>query len=112
MIYDCFLFFNEIQLLRLRLAELSPVVERFVLVEATRSFTGHPKPLHFENNRHLFEEHLEKICHIVVDDLPAKYESAWDMEAHQRNAILRGLTEANPDDIIAISDVDEIPRRA
>ncbi len=51
MIYDCFLFFNEFKILRLRLQELKDVVDQFVLVESTRTFSNKPKPLFFEQNK-------------------------------------------------------------
>ena len=51
MIYDCFPFFNELELLEMRLHELSGVVDKFVLVEATRTFTNKPKPLYFQENQ-------------------------------------------------------------
>jgi beta-1,4-mannosyl-glycoprotein beta-1,4-N-acetylglucosaminyltransferase len=110
MIYDCFLFMNEFKVLELRLEELSDVVDKFVLVEATRTFSGNPKPLYFQENQERFSKYLHKIRHVVVDDMPPNPQSAWDVEEHQRNAILRGLQDAQPDDIIIISDVDEIPR--
>ncbi|SRR5216684_493142 len=110
MIYDCFLFFDELDVLQLRLEELNSVVDRFVLVDGTRTFSGNPKPLHFENNKGLFQKYLSKIRHIVVDDAPRNFQSAWDLETHQRNAMLQGLTDAAPDDTVVISDVDEIPR--
>ncbi len=110
MIYDCFLFFNEFKVLELRLEELNAVVDQFVLVESTWTFSGQPKPLYFRENQHLFGKYLSKIRHIVVEDMPAEYQSAWDVEAYQRDAILRGLTDARPDDRIIVSDVDEIPR--
>jgi beta-1,4-mannosyl-glycoprotein beta-1,4-N-acetylglucosaminyltransferase len=110
MIYDCFLFMNEFKVLELRLEELSDVVDKFVLVEATRTFSGNSKPLYFQENQERFSKYLPKIRHIVVDDMPANPQSAWDVEEHQRNAILRGLQDAQADDIIIISDVDEIPR--
>ena len=50
MIYDCFTAFNELELLEIRLHELSPVVDRFVLVEATRTHSNLPKPLYFRDN--------------------------------------------------------------
>ena len=110
MIYDCFLFFNELKILELRLEELDAVVDRFVLVEGSRTFSGSPKPLYFHENRQLFQRYLHKINHVVVNDLPSNTESAWDLEAFQRNAILRGIEGAAPEDVIVISDVDEIPR--
>lgn len=110
MIYDCFLFFNELKILELRLAELDTVVDRFVLVEGTKTFSGKPKPLYFHESRHLFLRYLHKITHVVVDDMPSDMESAWGAEAFQRNAMLRGLESAGPNDVVIISDVDEIPR--
>ncbi|MFM9939514.1 MAG: hypothetical protein ACKVP7_08470 [Hyphomicrobiaceae bacterium] len=107
-IWDGFTFFNELDILELRLKELSAVVDRFVIVEATRTFAYEPKPLHFADNKARFAEFLPKIMHVVVDDLPADGD-AWDREAFQRNAVARGFTAAAPDDVVMISDVDEIP---
>jgi beta-1,4-mannosyl-glycoprotein beta-1,4-N-acetylglucosaminyltransferase len=107
-IYDCFTFFNELDILELRLQELDSVVDFFVLAEATRTFSYDPKPLYFAENKERFKRFLPKIIHVVIDDLP-KEGDAWDREAFQRNATARGLTGAKPDDVIMISDVDEIP---
>ena len=109
MIYDTFLFFNELDLLEIRLNVLSSVVDKFVLVEATRTFTGREKPLYFQENRKRFSAFSDRIIHVVVDDFPS-FESAWINESHQRNAILRGLIDAKPDDRILLNDLDEIPR--
>ncbi len=107
-IWDCFTFFNELDILELRLSELDATVDRFVLAEATRTFSNEPKPLIFRDNRERFARFLHKIEHVVVDDLPAEGD-AWDREAFQRNAVARGLGRAAPDDVIMLSDVDEIP---
>ena len=108
MIYDAFPFFNELDLLELRLKTLESVVDRFILVEATRTHTGHPKPLFFQENKSRFSAFLNRIEHIVVDDYPP-FETAWTYENHQRNCIVRGLSNAKPDDWILVSDLDEIP---
>jgi beta-1,4-mannosyl-glycoprotein beta-1,4-N-acetylglucosaminyltransferase len=110
MIYDCFTFFNELDLLELRLEELGEVVDRFVLVESTKTFSNKPKELYFEKNRARFAKYLDKIVHIIVEDNPEHPKDAWEYEFFQRNAIARGLTGCDPDDIIIISDIDEIPR--
>lgn len=107
-IYDCFTFFNELDILELRLEELDGCVDHFVIAEATRTFSNGPKPLHFADNKSRFARFLPKIIHVVIDDLPDEGD-AWDREAFQRNALSRGLENAAPDDIIMISDVDEIP---
>lgn len=116
-IYDAFPFFNELELLSIRLEELDSVVDYFVIVEATKTFSGDPKPLYFNENRHLFKPYLHKIIHIIVDDYPLIDEKLpltaqpWIREEHQRNAILRGLVSATKSDMIMITDVDEIPRK-
>lgn len=113
MLYDCFAFFNELELLELRLNELDGVVDRFVLVEATKNFQGADKPLYFMQNRHLFDKFASRIIHIVVDDMPTgPGVTAWDRDRFQKNAIARGLTGCSPDDIIMVSDLDEIPSPA
>lgn len=109
-VYDCFPFFNELDILEIRLAELDPLVDYFVIVEATRTFTGRPKPLYYADNQRRYEPYAHKILHVVVDDLPLDAPSHWIREAHQRDAIMRGLAEARPDDRILISDCDEIPK--
>ena len=54
MIYDCFMFYENLELLELRLMTLDRVVDRFVIVEMGRTHMNAPKPLHFDTNRHLF----------------------------------------------------------
>lgn len=112
LVYDGFCFFNELDLLELRLEELSDVVDVFVLVEATKTFSGRPKPLLFSANRARFEKFLPRIRHVVVDDLPGPPATHWNREAQQRDAILRGLWDARPDDVVIVADLDEIPRPA
>ena len=115
MIYDCFPFFNELDLLEIRLNTLAPVVDRFVLVEANKTHTGKPKEFIFEKNKSRFAPFLHKIIHIKVEDFPEldptdvdRFGNNWLLENFQRDAILRGLTHCSPDDIIIISDADEI----
>lgn len=106
-IYDCFIFFNELELLELRLETLNDTVDYFVLVEIGMTFTGKPKELYFENNKHRFEKYLHKIIHIKRDKL--KFRNAWQTEFDQRNLINEGVKSAHAGDYIIISDVDEIP---
>ena len=109
-VYDCFQFYNEFDVLEIRLAELDPLVDHFVLVEATHTHTGKPKPLHFTENRKRYERYAHKIIHVVIDDLPLDDPSHFARDIHQREAILRGLGGAQPDDRILFSDCDEIPK--
>lgn len=117
MIYDCFPFFNELDLLEIRLNELDAVVDKFVLIEATRTFQKQPKPLYYQDNRQRFAAFNDKIIHIVVDEYPgffAKFRTptAWDYDNHQKNQVVRGLIDCQPEDTIIISDLDEIPAAA
>lgn len=117
-IVDCFIFYNELDLLNYRLNILDSVVDHFVLVEATHTFTGKEKPLIYNENKQLFEKFAHKITHIIVDDMPYKYphidfdkKEQWSNEYHQRNCINRGIEQLDlcDEDLIMITDVDEIP---
>ncbi len=57
-------------MLKFRLTEHNDFVDTFILVEATKTFSGKPKPLYFQDNKEMFSEFLHKIVHIVVDDMP------------------------------------------
>ena len=65
-VYDCVLFFNEPELLEIRLNELYDSVDKFVIVETIENFQGKLKPLYFEENRHLFKKFEDKIIHIAL----------------------------------------------
>jgi len=108
-VYDCFIINNELLLLELRLKELYDVVDYFVVVESTHSFQGNVKPLHIKENWNSFEQWEDKIIHIVVEDMPNNG-NPWHNEHHQRNSILRGLSDADDNDLIIISDCDELIR--
>ena len=124
-IFDCFTFFNERELLQIRLEELYDIVDHFVLVECTIKHSGEPKPLYYSDNKRKFEKWSKKIIHIIVDDAPLPGFSLttfknldarwgfgrWKTERYQRNQIHRGLINSSKDDIIIISDIDEIPNR-
>lgn len=107
MIYDCFQFFNELDILKIRLHVLSPVVDRFVISEATETFSGLKKPLYYEENKAMFAEFEDKIIHVVVDDTPQG--GTHERDTFQKNAVTRGLAGCTDDDIVIFSDLDEIP---
>jgi beta-1,4-mannosyl-glycoprotein beta-1,4-N-acetylglucosaminyltransferase len=108
-VYDCFPFFNELDVLEIRLEELWNVVDHFVLVESNVTFSGNPKTYCFEENQERFSKYLDKIRYIKVDDVP-ETEDPWVREKFQRIAAGRGLIDAGQEDLIIISDCDEIPR--
>ena len=114
MLYDCFTFFNELDLLEIRFHEMSAIVDKFVVVEAAKTFSGQPKPLYFWENRERFAGFLDKVIHVPVtipDALMNEFSGksdAWAREYYQRDQILKGLQFAQPDDLVMVSDVDEI----
>jgi len=69
-IYDCFTFYNELDLLDLRLAELYNHVDHFVIVEATTTFQNNTNPLFLKDNWSRYSQYHDKIVHVVVDDMP------------------------------------------
>ena len=110
MVYDCFQFFNELDILLLRMKVMNDVVDKFVISESTVTFSGMPKPLYFQENREMFDEFKDKIIHQVVDDSPmGEGTDAFMRDSHQKCAVARGLKDAKPEDVIIFSDVDEIP---
>lgn len=123
-IYDCFTFFNELNVLELRLKILDPFVDYFVLIEATKTHAGNKKPLYFKENKDRFKRWEKKIIHVIVDDMPDPCKiyfkkfwrlsaalglGRWKPERYQRNQIYRGLKYCKDEDIIIVSDLDEIP---
>jgi len=116
---DCFIFYNEIDLLTYRLNILNEIIDYFIIVESTHTFVGKEKKLYFNENKHLYDDFKEKIIHIIVKDMPYIYPNInisdndqWKNENFQRNCIIHGLNsiaQINNDDIIIIGDADEIP---
>ena len=115
MIYDCFLYNGEADILELRLHELADVVDVFVLVEASETFTGEFKPPMWQTQRleSRFDPFIDRITWLSPAISDPKL-TAWQRESYHRNTIGDALREidAQPDDIILVSDVDEIPRAA
>ena len=109
MIYDCIPFFNELDILKLRMQILSPYVDKFVLEESTVTFSGEPKEMIFAKNRDMFREFEDKILYVAVDNSPMSGVTTHERDKFQKNQLIRAMTEAKPDDIVIFSDVDEIP---
>lgn len=109
-VFDCFPFFNELDILEIRLNELYDVVDRFVIVEARVTHGGQPKPLHWQEHfmEQRFYKFLHKITYLVVEEFPEG--DSWARERYQRDYIMKGLEGCKDNDIIIISDVDEIPK--
>ena len=111
---DCFMYFDEDLVLDIRLNTLGEKVNKFIIVEATKDHAGKDKKLNFKIGD--FSKFKEKIHYIVVDDLPINVQSpkkGWhenhSRDQFQRNAIERGFMNLDDNDLIMISDIDEIP---
>jgi beta-1,4-mannosyl-glycoprotein beta-1,4-N-acetylglucosaminyltransferase len=124
-IYDCFMYFDEEVVLDVRLNTLNEFVDYFVIVESIYTHKGDPRELKFNHKK--FEKFKDKIIYIVDEETypqtdeintedsedeksrKAIFNAAY-RENGQRNLITRGLKKANDEDIIMVSDVDEIPK--
>ena len=137
-IYDAFNFFNELELLEIRLNILNDSVDYFVIVESTLTHSGLEKELYFKNNRHLFKEFDHKIIHVVIDHPLKSFEDARERlktdssfdrtiiqealssdsvpkttpaflrDFYEKEYVKKALVNLSDDDFCFISDLDEI----
>ena len=137
-IYDCFNFFNELDILEIRLNELYEYVDYFIIVESNVTHSGHEKPFYFELNKHRYSKFLDKIISYKVFDTPSdfvnlpntndveinkiydfirtqknrfniKTQPDYGRDFFQKESVRRALINCSDDDVILISDADEIP---
>ena len=123
-IFDCFMYFDEDVVLDVRLNFLDKFVDKFVIIESEYNHKGEKRIPLFNINK--FEKFKDKIKYILTSTIPQGIEeikkedkqseiyrksifNAWKRENLQRNQIQKGLIEANKEDWIIISDLDEIP---
>ncbi len=124
-IFDCFMYFDEEIVLDTRLNYLDPYVDYFVIIESCYTHRGDKRELQFDIKK--YEKFKDKIIYKVYDKIPNKIEKVLEnddentksskyimnalyRENGQRNFISEGINEANDEDIILVSDVDEIPK--
>ena len=124
-VYDCFMYVDEDVVLDLRLNYLSKYIDRFIIVESLFTHSGQKRKLNFDINK--YEKFKEKITYLILDHEPADIQKVNDKDDqntknskyilngmrrdfYQRNFIMNGLKESNDNDIILISDLDEIPK--
>ena len=123
-IFDCFMYFDEDVVLDVRLNFLDKFVDKFIIIESEYNHKGEKRVPLFDINK--FIKFKNKIEYILTDEIPKKIETinkddskdeiyrksiynAWKRENLQRNQITKGIINANKDDWIIISDLDEIP---
>jgi beta-1,4-mannosyl-glycoprotein beta-1,4-N-acetylglucosaminyltransferase len=108
-VFDVFPFNGEFEVLRLKLETMAPWVDRFVIVEAGATFTGLAKPLSYPERAHELKDYAEKITYLPIEQFPSHLVFAWLREFFQRDSAIRALSGlCAPDDIVIISDADEI----
>lgn len=111
-IYDCFTFFNENDLLALRLEELNNVTTAHILVHAGQTFRGTSKPDYLDYER--FQPWIDagKLRVYWIPKFP-RFMDTWGREEYQRNEIELALenSRVSGEDFVILSDIDEIPRR-
>jgi len=108
-VFDCFSFFNELDLLEIRLNELYNQVDYFIISEMEQTHSGKPKPLYLSENLELFAKWSDKIIIVIPPNIETV--DPWVREHHQRDFIINALEPiAKDEDMIIVSDLDEIPR--
>ena len=124
-IFDCFMYFDEEVTLDVRLNTLDKFVDYFVIVEARFTHRGDHRKLLFNHNK--FSKFKDKIIYLDLNEQPSNIEQIYDKddqntktrkyimnalyrENSQRNYIIKGLINADKEDFIMVSDVDEIPK--
>ena len=113
-ILDCFMYFDEDLVLEIRLNTLWDYVDKFVIAEATKDHAGRKKRLNFDIKK--FNKFKDKIEYLIIDDIPINVKpikKGWHenhtRDQYQRNSLIRGYKDCHPEDLIMISDIDEIP---
>ena len=111
-IYDCFQYFNEDHMVDLRLNILDKYVDFFIISESTKTHQGHEKKINFDIRK--FPSFKKKIKFIVADykdhiNFEKHIGGESPIEQHQRNSLIEGIQDAQPNDLIILSDSDEIP---
>ena len=111
-IYDCFQYFNEDHIVDLRMNILDEYVDYFVISESNKTHQGKDKKINFNLNN--FPKFKDKIIFVVAEyDQVINFQKHTGgespIEQHQRNSLIEGIKKASQDDLIILSDSDEIP---
>ena len=123
-VYDCFMYYDEDTVVDIRLNCLDPYVDKFIIVESKFTHSGKKRNLLFDIKK--FNHFKNKISYLVLDHEPSGIGivddkddevlkshdyifNAIKRENYHRNYITKGIEEADPEDIIMVSDADEIP---
>ena len=105
-VYDCFAFNDENHILEIRLNELNSYVDYFIIVEFGQTHQGTPKTKNIDKK--ILDKFANKVRYYFVEQFE-NIDQPHGRDQFQRNCVLKGLFDADNDDIIIISDIDEIP---
>lgn len=120
-VFDCFTFFNELDLLEIRLRLLAPYVDHFVIAESNITHSGNPKPYNFEAHKERYEAWKDKIIYLQIQQSPEGLifnanqqqhdinNGSWKLENQHRMGLCKAGAMMQDDDMVLISDLDEIP---
>jgi len=103
------MLYDELDLLEIRLNILDPVVDFFVITEATTTQIGKEKKMYFEESKERFSKFAAKIIYNPIDMNGIDFENQWHRETYQKNQCINGVANAQNEDIVIFSDLDEIP---
>lgn len=106
MIYDCFMYNGEANMLEIRFNLLNQYVDKFVICESDQTFSGKWKPLYWAERDDRFDEWEKKIIHVIVGT--ADFNTPFERAGHQKDSIRKALLNCDPEDMIYYGDVDEI----
>jgi len=139
-VYNSCNFFNELDLLEVRLEMLNNLTDYFIICESTKTHSGLSKPLYYQENKDRYKKFEDKIIHVVIDDSPDTYQDLFNIkpknerhakiinyignmnwsnpdveisfirDGYEKECQAFGLENASPDDIIVIGDLDEFPK--
>lgn len=121
------MFFNEFDVLKLRLFYLNDLVDHFIIVESNYTHSGNPKPYYLDEIWNQIPEEIQRkiirlkyepdiskyqLPDLVIEGEVKNYDNGyWKLEREQRDLITQYLSNFSPDDFFMVSDVDEIPRK-
>lgn len=119
-VFDCFTFFNELDLLEFRLQYLDSSVDYFIISESNLTFSGKSKPYNFKDNAHRFDKWKHKIIYLPIEQSTEglSFEDVktytptngpWMLESQQRYALSYASNMMADTDLVMLGDIDEIP---
>jgi len=112
-VIDAFNFFNEFDLLKLRLNYLNEVVDYFLICECNHTHSANPKPYYLDQIINDIPENIRKKIIRIKYEVDGRYyyNDAWRLESEHRDFIGKNLHQFSVNDIIMVSDLDEIPNK-